>query len=109
LSGESGQWTVAPPIDGWNCQALRSSTPPAYTHIVSLHHTTQATLTEAGMQLDDLVALTVFVTQPAFVPAWHVEAVRELGETQLPTMQVTVVSGLSTPGAALELSGYAAK
>jgi enamine deaminase RidA (YjgF/YER057c/UK114 family) len=69
----------------------------------------QATLAEAGMQLGHLVQLTVFVTQPAFVPAWHVEAVRVLGETQLPTMQVVVVNQLATPGAALELSGYAAQ
>lgn len=77
------------------------------TQVKQCFQAMEETLVEAGMHTTDLVQLTVFLTRADAEGKWHAAAAAALGP-ELPTMHTVFVQALSTEGAAVELSGYAA-
>ncbi|MCH9670622.1 MAG: RidA family protein [Gammaproteobacteria bacterium] len=60
------------------------------------------------MKPADLVKLTVFVTDPRFIPAYRAARHKVLGDDVVPASTLLVVSGLATPEMLIEIEAWAA-
>ena len=61
------------------------------------------------MTRNDLVKLTIYLTDPRFVDDWRVVRKRIIGDQHTPTGTLVVVDGLATPALLVEVEVWAAK
>ncbi len=61
------------------------------------------------MNKNDLVKLTVFITDPRFVDAYRAARKKVIGDATKPASTLLVVDGLASPDLLIEVEGVAAK
>ncbi|MDX1376537.1 MAG: RidA family protein [Burkholderiales bacterium] len=68
-----------------------------------------ACLRENGMRRQDLVKLTVFVTDSRLIPEYRAARARVLGDAVRPASTLLVVAGLASPDMLIEIEAWAAR
>ena len=94
----SGQIGVRP--DGSVCEGVEAQLEQAWHNIFAL-------LADAGMSKDDLVKVTVFLTDKAYVQAYREVRDRMLGGP-VPASTLLIVAGLASPDFLVEIEAVAA-
>lgn len=96
VSGQVGHDAQGEPLEGVEAQTRQA--------VAHLH----AVLAEAGMTGDDLVKLTIYLTDAADVPAFAAAAAGSL-PTPPPATTMLVVAGLADPRLKVEIEAVAAR
>jgi 2-iminobutanoate/2-iminopropanoate deaminase len=68
-----------------------------------------ACLKANGMRKQDLVKITVYLTDPRFIPDYRAAREKILGPDVLPTSTLLIVQGLASPEILVEVEGWAAR
>jgi len=68
-----------------------------------------ACLRENGMRKQDLVKLTVFLTDSRFIAEYRAARARVLGNAVRPASTLLIVAGLASPDMLIEVEAWAAK
>lgn len=68
-----------------------------------------ACLRENGMRKQDLVKLTVFLTDSRFIAEYRAARARVLGDAVRPASTLLIVAGLASPDMLIEVEAWAAK
>ncbi|KPK05779.1 MAG: hypothetical protein AMJ64_10850 [Betaproteobacteria bacterium SG8_39] len=68
-----------------------------------------ACLSENGMRKQDLVKLTVFLTDSRFIAEYRAARARVLGDAVRPASTLLIVAGLASPDMLIEVEAWAAK
>lgn len=68
-----------------------------------------ACLRENGMRKQDLVKLTVFLTDARFIAEYRAARARVLGDAVRPASTLLIVAGLASPDMLVEVEAWAAK
>lgn len=68
-----------------------------------------ACLEANGMAKEDLVKLTVYLTDPRFIGDYRAVRSAVIGDDIQPASTLVIVSGLATPGFLVEIEAWAAK
>ena len=66
-------------------------------------------LRENGMRKQDLVKLTVFLTDSRFIAEYRAARARVLGDAVRPAATLLIVAGLASPDMLIEIEAWAAK
>lgn len=66
-----------------------------------------ALLADAGMSPANIVKMTVFLTDPALIPAYRAARVKAFGEGFAPASTLLIVAGLATPDFKVEIEAIA--
>ena len=88
--------------DGKTASNVREQSEQAFRNIV-------ACLEANGMGKEDLVKLTVYLTDARFVADYRTARSAVLGDEIQPTSTLVIVSGLATPDFLVEVEAWAAK
>ena len=88
--------------DGKTASSVREQSEQAFRNIV-------ACLEANGMGKEDLVKLTVYLTDARFVADYRTARSAVIGDEIQPTSTLVIVSGLATPDFLVEVEAWAAK
>ena len=88
--------------DGKTASSVREQSEQAFRNIV-------ACLEANGMGKEDLVKLTVYLTDARFVADYRTARSAVIGDEIQPTSTLLIVSGLATPDFLVEVEAWAAK
>lgn len=81
---------------------IRKQAEQAYRNIL-------ACLKENGMRKQDLVKMTVFLTDPRHVDAYRAARKKIIGDATAPAATLLIVDGLASPDMLIEVEAMAAK
>ena len=95
----AGQTGVAP--DGTVGDGIAEQSAIVYRNIATV-------LEQCGMGLENLVKVTVFLTDPGYIDAWRAEQKKAFGDV-VPASTLLIVSRLARPEFLVEVEAIAAK
>ena len=97
IAGQVGMDAKGKLLDG-----IRRQAEQAYRNIL-------ACLKENGMRKQDLVKMTVFLTDPRHVDAYRAARKKIIGDATAPAATLLIVDGLASPDMLIEVEAMAAK
>ncbi len=95
----AGQLGVA--LDGTVGDGIAEQSALVYRNIATV-------LEQCGMGFENLVKVTVFLTDPDYIDAWRAEQKKAFGDV-VPAATLLIVSGLARPEFLVEVEAIAAK